>query len=322
MKIRRLAPVAGVAVATMLLSACPSPPEDPSTVSSPQYTALSLPRGGVALPSLFVGGEEVLSGACFRESERVREVAAPASLERRVTEKREVSGSVRSLFREYLVKAGLEADVARTAVSEFRIEASGLRLREVDPARVRPDFTNPACTQRELGFFRDTGRDLVVTALKAEEVRIDISEEAGSRLGAKLDAALQEMDAELGLAFDRSSDASDATELEGQGLVFGVRRTTLVVHRCLVPDLTLRAERTRDLCGGLFRVRVEPLTPGRYRLLVTPRTGTTDESLQGFGRQSVRAVGELHAVWLHLGSGEPMTGRFEGILVGARGDGG
>ncbi len=63
---------------------------------------------------------------------------------------------MRCLFREYLVKAGLEADFAGTAVSEFRIEASGLSLREVDPARVRPDLTNPACTQRELGFFRET----------------------------------------------------------------------------------------------------------------------------------------------------------------------
>ncbi len=162
----------------------------------------------------------------------------------------------------------------------------------------------------------------MVTALKADQIRVDISEETGSRIGAELDAALQEMDAELGLAFNRSGDGSDATELEGKGLVFGVRRTTLVIHRCLVPDLSLRGERTRELCGGLFRVRVEPLTSERYRLLVTPRTGTTDESLQRFGRQSVRAVGELHAVWLHLDSGEPMTGRFEGILVGARGDGG
>lgn len=314
--------IAATGVVPVLTAGCATPPDESAQPSPPQYTALSLPRGEIALPSLFVGGEEVLSGACFRDSERVREVAAPASLERRVTEEREVSGSVRSLFRGYLMKAGLEADVARTAVSGFRIEATGLRLREVDPARVRPDFTNPACTQRELGFFRETDRALVVTALKAEEARIGISEETGSRIGAELDTALQEMDAELGVAFNRDSEGSDATELEGEGLVFGVRRTVLFTHRCVVPDLTLQAERTRDLCGGLFRVRVEPLTPERYRLLVTPRTGATDASLQRFGRQNIRAVGELHGVWLHLDSGEPMTGRFEGILVGARGDDG
>lgn len=305
-----------------LLAGCAGPPDDPSVPEPPRYRALSVPRGDLSLPALLVGDEEVVSSACFRKTLPARKLPAPAALKRRVTGDCGISASLRALFRKYLVKAGLEAETARRAVEKFRFEASGLVLREMDPARVRPDFGNIACTQRELGYFREAGRKLVVGALGAEQVRVELSERTERRVGVSLDTALERMGAELGVGFDRRRTREDTTELSGGGLVFGVRRTTLFTRRCQVSDLSLAAGTTRDLCGGLFKLRVEPLTPRRYRLLVTPRTGTTDESLQRFGRQGVRAVSDLHAVWLYLDPGRPMTGSFVGILVGARGDGG
>jgi hypothetical protein len=263
---------------------------------APRWVSFNAPVTAVTLPSFMVGDEGELSSGCWSPAP-MSDVGGAGTLSWSQAQQREFGSNVQATFSKYLVTAGLDASLASALTQHWSIDASGLSFTRVDPASIRPNFANVACTTAALGWFADK-RFVVTEAIKAASVKITATSAMSQEQTLKLDAAIAAINAKFHADFHHLATGNDALEIDAANAYIGGVGTTLVSRECSAKkSFDIAPNTPLAVCDGQYTLSVALSSAGdRYTLAVTPSDGSTASFDDKLGDQQVHHLDDLHVV--------------------------
>ncbi len=283
-------------------------------LAPPSFQPLNVPTRTVKLPAMPVGSQGQLSTACFNAASMSETESLDAVAQAFVQEKK-WQASFKAAFEHALVEVGMDASLAQSFTQSWTLEAKGLKLSTVDPADVRPNFANQACTTKELGFFSDK-RSVFTGALKAAELLVKAETSMDADRKAKLQAAITVINTKLGFDFSSMAMEDSHFELKGTNVYFGALASSLKVMHCELDHFQFRDREQITLCN-MYDVSVRKL-PGtdQFRWSVA-KAGISGEFADRYHAPSWHSFGELQIAALNVG--DDLRGRADVLLVGVSG---
>jgi hypothetical protein len=296
----------------------------PPRVDSPKslpWQPLTLPRSEMTLPALLVGADARPSSGCF-EGMQATSGTSVDSGSWTAERSSQLDASVKATFSKYLVDANLEAEVAKAMTQKWSTQVSGLTYISVDPANIQANFDNQTCTDADLGWFKDK-RFVATEALKAATVTVKSGSALSASEKAKLDVAIDKVNAELKTAFSHATSSVDSSEFSASNAFIGVAGTTLGAVAChLDKPLEVEPGAQTPICGGKYLVALsKSAMDGRYSLQVTTQNAPSSPLDAPLNSQAMFKLGKLQVVFIMaVKSGEKFTIQTLDVLkVGAHG---
>ncbi|HEY3495915.1 MAG TPA: hypothetical protein VGK73_14555 [Polyangiaceae bacterium] len=295
--------VGGWVFAALAVTAC-GPKQPPEQIDSiltpalaPKWEPLNVPQSAIELPAFMVGSQKQLSDGCWK-SVTPKTGTGPVSIAWNQEKERELAASFQTRFDLFLVNANVDASVRDALKQSWKLALADITYLEVDPAQIRPDFTNEACTAAELDWFKD-GRFVVTQGIKARKATISATAAADAAQQAKLDAAIQQMNVDLHTSFKQKRLENENLLIEAEDVFVGAIGTSLVAKSC-IPEtpFNLAAGEQRKLCDGSYQIRLDPAPVGtRYTLTLSPQQGAGGQFDGESARPEVFQLGELRIVF-------------------------
>jgi hypothetical protein len=314
---------------TAVSIACGSTPpsEEPQSIQDqiptapPVWLPLNVPQSSITLPAFMVGEQRQLSSGCWAPATPIE--GAPASnIVWEQSKQSALDAQLKVAFSKYLVDAKLDASIMNALDQTWKLDLEEVSYVNVDPATIRPNFNNEACTTAELKWF-ENGRFVVTQGIRAKRAKITATASASAEQQAQLDTAIQKFNLEFRTGFKRSSGSDANLQIDATDAYIGAVGTSLVASSCSTPKpFKIVAGREVTLCSGAYTIAIQPAPVGtRVRLSVTPRSGTTAQFDLDSGVQGVFQLGELRILFARVtrvGS-ELRVDNFTAQLVGAGG---
>jgi hypothetical protein len=288
-------------------------------VPAPTWIPLKMPQSQVTLPAFLAGTQQQLSSGCWKPAE-VTAGQGPGDIHWDETKQHQLDADFKATFSAYLVKANVDASVLSALKQTWKLDLTDVSYAAVDPSKIRPDFSNEACTATELNWFKD-GSFVVTEGVKAHSAKLSASLSMNDQQRAKLDAAIAAINTEFHTNFQNSNVNGENLDITASDAYIGAMGTGLVAKRCaLKVPVEVQPNTSFTMCDGLYTVRIIPSGTGaRYTLAVTPRDAATGEFDAAFNRQEMYQLGSLRIV-LALISQQAQTFRVDNLsvlLVGA-----
>jgi hypothetical protein len=237
-----------------------------NNVTTPQYLPLNLPMSTISLPALLVGEQGLPSGGCFMNDAILTTSDAPDSLIQVAERQKTYSDSLHSKFEKGLVKAGLDAAISRALMQQFTTKVYGIKIVQVDPANTFANFKNTNCNTSELDWFINK-RKVIIAGLKADSIVVTMGSSLTAAQQAKVDAAIDTLNLQLGLSFSRAVSSSGQFSFSGKNLFFGALTTSLEVKKCQQEyefELNASENLSFDFCQKNYTVLVTKATMGNH----------------------------------------------------------
>lgn len=276
---------AGCSSGTGALSVMPSSWQELPPPSSFSYLALNLPRGEMTLPAVFVGAQRQPSSGCFLDIQPSEPIPVAGELAATVKREKQFEADFKASFHTALIEAGLSAEAVSVLIERWETRLYGLKVVEVDPSLVRPNFANEACASVPLEWFTDD-RAVAIGAILVDSLFVDMGSLANQDQRMKVAIAVQRVGTELGFSLARSALLDEALTYAATNVFVGVTTTGLAARRCMAGisgELTLD-ERTRFLaCDGDIRVTLFRGADAYELELVVPYEGLSTGAFQVAG---------------------------------------
>ncbi|MFQ5866142.1 MAG: hypothetical protein ACE5IW_13050 [bacterium] len=229
--------------------------EDPT----PKYFPLNVPQSEIPLPAVIVGEQEQLSGGCLTSTVERKSTAGFNELIQEALKEKNFEAGLKAEFEKAIVKAGLDVSVSQALMQSWRTEIKGVKIDQVDPANAVPNFTNESCRVAELRWFEDE-RTVVTGGLLADTLSVKMEHALSSEQIAKLQAAINSINVNLGLSFKNASESQGEVLLNATNVYFGAFTTELSMTRCkekLNIELEPGQSITTNICEDNYIVVVE-----------------------------------------------------------------
>ena len=278
-------------------------------VAAPRWVPFNAPQSTLKLPSFMVGEQGELSSGCWTSASESN-VDSLTGMKWDKDQQKQFDSNVQATFSKYLLDVGLDASLASSLTQRWTLEVGKLSFTKVDPATIRANFGNGACTTKELGWFADK-RFVVTAAVKADTVKIRSTTAISSEQKAKLDAAIDKINAKFHADFHNLRSAGENLELDATNVFIGGMGTTLVADECAPAPFDIAPNASVAVCGGKYTIKVSPSTVGdRYTFSVTPADGSTANFDDKFGEQQAHQLNELRIVRALVDEGGTGRGCF------------
>ena len=196
-----------------------------------EYQPLNIPRQAIALPAISVGPEQQLSSACFKSLKPSEGTPVLGEFAETVARESNFSGEFKASLEQALVKAGLSASVVSILMQRWNVRMVGLKLVEIDPAQIRANFQNEACTSLSGEWFIND-RHVIAGAVKADSFSVTVGSLDDKNRSADLQAVIEHFGASLGLALSAKAVTSDSIRYGATAVFVGATRIMLGAKRC------------------------------------------------------------------------------------------
>lgn len=232
---------AWLAVAVLALGGCPKRPSmlnpfpsawvDEPAPPSVNYLPLKMPRASLTLPALFVGAQQQPSSACFAAVASSTPTPVLSSVDVIAAQDRSFQDSLSVRLRQSLVTAGLSAQAAGLLAQRVHTHYKNMKGTEVDPANIRANFKNQACTSSDLEWLTDR-RQVAIGAYVVDSLFVELGSLADASQRAAIQAAIQRIGTDLSLSLAARSTATDSLTYYGTNVFIGVSTAGLRALRC------------------------------------------------------------------------------------------
>jgi hypothetical protein len=280
------------AMSLSLSTGCGQKPPQPP-MPRPHWISFNVPQSTVTLPAFMVGKDGELSTGCWMPA-TASEAGSADSLQWAEEQQKQFEANVQASFKTYLFASGLDASLADSFVHSSTTKIDKLSVTRVDPSTIRPNFNNAACTVEQLGWFANN-RFVVTAAVKAQSLRITSNAALSDEQKAKVDLAIDKINAKFQSGFGHLSKAGETFEINATNVYIGGMGTSLVSNECQAdfPN-PVKANQAVGICNNRFYLKLSPsAVPDRYTLSVTPADGATASFDDKLGEQQIHPVGEL-----------------------------